>query len=350
LAKRKKRNEFLIIPVTLSAVRPDIENSVPSWHGLLSQAVRDVGELRRLLRLPDDTGLPRAADDFPLFVPRGYVARMRPGDPNDPLLLQVLPHRDELADVSGFVADPVGDNQATVVPGLLQKYRGRALLITTGACAVHCRYCFRRHFPYSSAPHSLAEWEPALARIGDDGSLDEVILSGGDPLMLVDDVLSRLAQRVAEIPHIRRLRVHTRLPLVLPERICRELLDWLCGTRLLTIMVVHANHPAEINSDVAKVLTRLLDAGVTVLNQSVLLRGVNDDADVLAELSRQLVELRVMPYYLHQLDRVRGAAHFEVSIETGLKLMAELRRRLPGYAVPLYVRETTGGESKEILA
>lgn len=323
---------------------------MPPWQRLLSQAVRDVGELRRLLRLPDNTGLPQTADQFPLFVPRGFVSRMRPGDPNDPLLLQVLPRRGELVDASGFTADPVDDNQATIAPGLLQKYRGRALLITTGACAVHCRYCFRRHFPYSTAPHSFAAWEPALARIAGDRSLDEVILSGGDPLMLVDEFLSRLAQRLVEIPHIQRLRVHTRLPIILPERVCRKLLDWLCGTRLLPIVVVHANHPAEIDSAVARALTRLVDSGVTVLNQSVLLRSVNDNADVLTNLSRRLVELRVMPYYLHQLDRVRGAAHFEVPIERGLELITELRRRLPGYAVPRYVRETAGGECKELLA
>jgi EF-P beta-lysylation protein EpmB len=317
---------------------------------LVKEAIRDADELRRVLGLPDDCLAARAPDSFPLFVPRGYAARMRPGDRNDPLLLQVLPLAEELDDVPGFVADPVDDRQATRAAGLLHKYQGRVLLVTTGACAVHCRYCFRRHFPYSDAPHSLAEWEPGLAQIAADASIEEVILSGGDPLMLVDDWLRRLAHRFAEISHVRRLRVHTRLPIVVPERVDSELLDWLCGTRLLPVVVVHANHPAEIGAEVADALTRLVDAGVTVLNQSVLLRRVNDDAEVLAELSRRLVELRVMPYYLHQLDRVSGAAHFEVPIETGLRLMAELRKRLPGYAVPRYVRETPGGEHKEPLA
>jgi EF-P beta-lysylation protein EpmB len=316
----------------------------------VKEAIRDVDELCRVLRLPDDCLAAQAADHFPVFVPRGYAARMRPGDPNDPLLLQVLPLAEELHDSPGFVADPVGDRLATRAPGLLHKYQGRVLLVTTGACAVHCRYCFRRHFPYSDAPHALAEWEPGLAAIAADPSIDEVILSGGDPLMLVDDWLRRLAHRLAEIPHVRRLRVHTRLPIVVPERVDCELLDWLCGTRLVPVVVVHANHPAEIGPEVADALTRLVEAGVTVLNQSVLLRRVNDDADVLTELSRRLVELRVMPYYLHQLDRVSGAAHFEVPIETGLRLMAELRRRLPGYAVPRYVREMPGGEFKEPLA
>jgi EF-P beta-lysylation protein EpmB len=308
--------------------------------------------LRRVLHLSDDclAGALSASRDFPLFVPRGYAARMRPGDPNDPLLLQILPHAQELYDSPGFVTDPVGDGEATLTPGVLHKYQGRVLLIITGACAVHCRYCFRRHFPYAESPHSLAEWEPALEQIAADRSIEEVILSGGDPLMLVDDWLSRLADRLSAIPHVRRLRVHTRLPIVLPERVDAELLEWLCGTRLLPIVVVHANHPAEISPDVADALTRLVEAGVVVLNQSVLLRRVNDDADVLAELCRRLVELRVMPYYLHQLDRVSGAAHFEVPIEIGLRLMAELRQRLPGYAVPRYVRETAGAGHKEPLA
>lgn len=318
----------------------------------MKEAVRDAGELCRLLHLPDAAAEEaiRAAGDFPLFVPRAYIAQMRRGDPDDPLLLQVLPVAAELIDAPGFVDDPVGDAPASLVPGLIHKYQGRVLLITTGACAVHCRYCFRRKFPYTETPHSLLQWEPAIARIEADSSVDEVILSGGDPLTLTDGGLSRLADRLAAISHLRRLRIHTRLPIVLPERVCDELLDWLRGTPLTPIVVVHANHPAEISSAVGRALTRLVDAGVTVLNQSVLLKNVNDDADVLADLSLRLVEHRVMPYYLHQLDRVHGAAHFEVAIERGLQLIAELRRRLPGYAVPRYVREVPGTEHKELLA
>lgn len=337
------------IPVVALAVRA--ENRVPTWHRLMKEAVRDVGELCRALRLPADC-LPaavHAARDFPVFAPAGYVARMRPGDPHDPLLLQVLPLADELAESPNFVADPVGDRRAAVAPGLLQKYRGRVLMVTTGACAIHCRYCFRRHFPYSQAPHSPAAWEPALEWIASDASIEEVILSGGDPLTLVDPWLGRLADRLAAIPHIQRLRIHTRLPIVLPERVCNELFNWLRGTRLSPIVVVHANHPAEICPQVRVALTRLVDAGVTVLNQSVLLRRINDNADILTELCRRLVGLRVMPYYLHQLDRVSGASHFEVPEEIGLRLMAELRKRLPGYAVPRYVRETPGAEHKEPL-
>lgn len=322
------------------------------WQQTFREAVRDPLELCRMLELPAEFAAAaiRAADAFPLFAPRGYLAQMRPGDPADPLLRQVLPLEAELEATPGFAADPVGDAAAALHAGLLQKYHGRALMVTTGACAVHCRYCFRRHFPYSEGPHSLAAWEPALAELAADPSIEEVLLSGGDPLSLTDTWLAQLAERLAAIGHLRRLRIHTRLPIVIPERVCDELLGWLRGTRLAPLVVVHANHPAELWPEVAAALGRLVDAGIPVLNQAVLLRGVNDDVNVLAELSRRLVDLRVMPYYLHQLDRVQGAAHFEVPEETGRRLIAELRTRLPGYAVPRYVRETAGEQSKKVLA
>ncbi|HEV7226439.1 MAG TPA: EF-P beta-lysylation protein EpmB [Pirellulales bacterium] len=346
-------NESSILTHPDESVRPGA--GLPAgrpWQRALREAVRDPRELCRLLKLPPEheAAAVRAAGAFGLFAPRGYVARMRVGDPHDPLLRQVLPLGEELVEAPGFAADPVGDAAATLHAGLLQKYQGRALMVTTGACAVHCRYCFRRHYPYSEGPHSLAEWEPALERLAADASIDEVLLSGGDPLTLVDPWLARLAERLAQIGHLRRLRVHTRLPIVIPERVCDELLAWLRGTRLTPIVVVHANHPAEISPAVAAALGRLVDAGIPVLNQAVLLRGVNDDVDALAELCRRLVDLRVMPYYLHQLDRVEGAAHFEVAEETGRRLIAELRRRLPGYAVPRYVRETAGELGKSVLA
>jgi EF-P beta-lysylation protein EpmB len=271
---------------------------------------------------------------------------MRPSDAADPLLRQVLPIDAESITATGFTADPVGDHAAELRPGLIHKYQGRVLMVTTGACAVHCRYCFRRHFPYEEAPKSLAAWEPAFQAIAEDSTISEVILSGGDPLTLVDPLLARLADRLAEIPHVRRLRVHTRLPIVIPQRVTDELLAWLCGTRLTPIMVVHANHPAEIDSTVATELSRLVEAGIPVLNQAVLLRSVNDDVAVLAELCERLVNLRVMPYYLHQLDRVAGAAHFEVPLQRGRELMAQLQSRLPGYAVPRYVQEIAGEEHK----
>ena len=274
---------------------------------------------------------------------------MEKGDPTDPLLRQVLPVESELLSPQGFTADPVDDDSATLSPGLLQKYSSRALLITTGACAVHCRYCFRRHFPYSESPRSPDDWQPAIDRIAADPTIDEVLLSGGDPLTLVDEHLAELARRLAEVPHLRRLRVHTRLPIMIPQRVTEELLAWLRGTRLAPIMVIHANHGQEVDEPTAAALARLVDAGIPVLNQSVLLAGVNDSAEALIDLSRRLVDLRVMPYYLHQLDRVQGAAHFEVPISRGLELITQMRAALPGYAVPRYVQEVAGEANKVVL-
>jgi EF-P beta-lysylation protein EpmB len=323
-----------------------------AWQRALKEAVRDPDELCRLLELPVEIGpaARRAAEQFPLFVPRGYLARMRRGDPHDPLLRQVLPLEAETATVSGFTADPVGDRPAEFAPGLLQKYAGRALMVTTGACAVHCRYCFRRHFPYAGGPRSPADWAPALDALASDASIHEVLLSGGDPLTLTDDRLGQLAERLAAIPHLRRLRVHTRLPIVIPERVCDDLLAWLRGTRLTPIVVVHANHAAELDGPTAAALGRLVDAGIPVFNQTVLLRGVNDQVLALVELCERLVDLRVTPYYLHQLDRVAGAAHFEVPEVEGLRLVESLRGRLPGYAMPRYVREVEGAPYKTPLA
>jgi EF-P beta-lysylation protein EpmB len=330
-------------------VRPE---HLLSWRHAIKNAVRDGGELCRILNVDKDLvgSSAAASSDFPVFAPWEFIRRMTPGDPCDPLLRQVLATTNEEHSPPGFADDPVGDDAATLSPGLIRKYRSRALLIATGACAIHCRYCFRRHFPYEAAPKSVDDWQPALDQIAADRELDEVILSGGDPLTLVDETLGELAQQIARIDHIQRLRIHTRLPIVIPQRVTGDLLAWLRGTRLATIMVVHANHPNEIDEPVAQSLTRLADAGVPVLNQAVLLREVNDDAKSLVELSRRLVNLRVMPYYLHQLDRVRGAAHFEVPLEHGLELVAEMRRQLPGYAVPRFVQETAGKESKLVLA
>jgi L-lysine 2,3-aminomutase len=319
-----------------------------SWQQAMKEAIRDAGELCELLDLPADfaAAASQASQLFPLFVPRPFLARMRRGDPNDPLLRQVLPLLAETAPTEGFTLDPVGDASATVQPGLLHKYKGRVLMVTTGACAVHCRYCFRRHFPYENGPRSLDDWQPAIAEIEADDSIHEVILSGGDPLTLVDNLLARLAERLAEVPHLQRLRVHTRLPIMIPQRVNSALLDWLAGTRLTPIMVIHANHAAEIDDTVSSAIGRLVDAGIPLLNQAVLLRGVNDTATALAKLCERLVDLRVMPYYLHQLDRVAGAAHFEVPVERGRQLIAELRTRLPGYAVPRYVQEIAGAPHK----
>ncbi|MGC6486886.1 MAG: EF-P beta-lysylation protein EpmB, partial [Planctomycetota bacterium] len=301
------------------------------------------------LGLPDSLRAPArdAARAFGLVAPEAFVARMRHGDPNDPLLAQVLPVGAELAPAPpNFVADPCGDAEALRAPGLLQKYRGRALLIVTGVCAVACRYCFRREFPYADGPSGLAQWRPALDVLRDSHDVEEVLLSGGDPLMRPDDWLAQLVGQLESIPHLRRLRLHTRLPVVIPDRVDDALLTWLGETRLAPTVVVHSNHPDEIDEDCASALRRLVQRGVPVLNQTVLLRGVNDDADTLTELSRRLLDARVMPYYLHQLDPVRGAQHWEVPVERGHELIAALRGRLPGFGVPRYVREVVGAAHK----
>ena len=329
---------------------PDLEGD--DWRKILSESIRDPDELIELLALPDSLREParQAARLFPLVVPRGYLARMTLGNPHDPLLAQVLPLETELTLAAGFLTDPVGDGAARRAPGLLQKYHGRALLVTTGVCAVHCRYCFRRHYPYQDEPRRLEDWNEAFATIAADPSIHEVILSGGDPLMLTDSRLDALWQLLSKISHVSRIRVHSRLPIVVPERMTRRLLEIFTGRRPTTILVVHANHAQEIAGSCAQTLQQMVRCGIPVLNQAVLLKGVNDSLAAQVELCETLVDRGVFPYYLHQLDRVAGAAHFETAEEVGVRLIEEMRKRLPGYAVPRYVRETAGGFHKEIIA
>lgn len=326
-------------------------SETPSWQQSFAAAIRSPQELWSRLGLPAELfpAAVEAAREFPLMVPESYLARIQPGNLNDPLLRQVLPLGDELVDSQGFVSDPVGDNFARTAPGLLQKYQGRALLVLTGTCAVHCRYCFRRHYPYDSDPKRSEDWSPALEVIAADPTLHEVLLSGGDPLVLSDGRLRDFIRDLEHIPHVRRLRIHSRLPIVLPNRITIELLDTLLSSRLTPIVVVHANHPHEIVGDCSSALKMLVRGGLTTLNQAVLLKGINDSVDALQVLCERLIDLGVVPYYLHQLDRVRGAAHFEVDEATGKSLIAELQRRLPGYAVPRYVREEPGLPFKQPL-
>jgi len=321
-----------------------------AWQAELRDAIRDPAELCEALGLPvDPAETAAAAGQFPLVVPASFLARIEHGNPADPLLLQVMPTPAEQAVVEGYASDPVGEAAAALAPGLLQKYAGRALLIVTGVCAVHCRYCFRREFPYSEITPGDAAWTPALDALAADPSIHEIILSGGDPLSLTDRRLALLVDRLAALPHLQRLRVHTRLPIVIPSRVTDELLAWLTGTRLTPIMVLHANHARELDAHVAAAADRLRRAGVMLLNQAVLLRGVNDTVDAQHDLSLRLIEIGVVPYYLHQLDRVHGAAHFEVPIAHGKEIIAELRRRLPGYAVPQYAQEQPGAKHKSPL-
>lgn len=318
------------------------------WRKELAAAVTDPAELLELLEL-DPALLPAArlaAALFGLKVPRAFIASMRRGDPCDPLLLQVLPLGAESAPSPGFVSDPVGDVAALRAPGLIAKYRGRALLMTTGACAVHCRYCFRRAFPYEDGALTPARLAAAIEALTTMPGLDEVILSGGDPLALPTSRLLHITDALRALPGLRRLRIHTRTPVVLPARVDDALLTWLRGLPWRTVTVLHVNHPRELSADVRAAVAALAATGTLLLNQAVLLRGVNDDEDTLAELSLELLEAGVTPYYLHLLDRVTGTAHFEVTEARAALLHAGLLRRLPGYLVPKLVREVAGAPSK----
>ncbi len=332
-----------IARITAKSSRPEAYPK-PRWRRELATAIRQPEVLLQALGL-EHYESPLSRSGFGMLVPHSYVARMRKGEPRDPLLLQVLPGGHESGYAAGYGTDPVGDLAAMAIPGLIHKYQGRVLLLLTGACAIHCRYCFRQHFPYSAnIGHRL--WDTWLAHIRADTSIHEVIFSGGDPLTLDDRRLSEFVEQLAEIPHLRTLRIHTRLPIVLPSRVTEALLSWLTGTRLQPVMVIHANHPQEIDSEVAQALRRIRTAGVLLLNQSVLLRGINDCSSTLATLSRVLFEADTLPYYLHLLDRVQGAHHFEVSEKEALRLMKELRASLPGYLLPRLVKEEGGKVSK----
>jgi EF-P beta-lysylation protein EpmB len=329
----------------MAAIIPRIEHpeNVPDWQSALAEAIGSVEELLDLLQI-DSGQRPATAipGDFPLRVPHSFAARMKTGNINDPLLRQVLPLPAESATVPGYLPDPLAERAAMATPGLLHKYHGRALLTVTGACAIHCRYCFRRHFPYSDANPVAAHREQALAYLRSHGEISEVILSGGDPLVLPDRRLRELAAQLAAIAHIQTLRLHTRLPIVLPARIDTQLLDWLGNHPGRKVMVLHCNHPNEINAEVAAAMQELAHAGVTLLNQSVLLAGINDSAAILKDLSESLFTAGVLPYYLHQLDRVQGAAHFEVTDTRARELLQQLHATLPGYLVPRLVREIPG--------
>jgi EF-P beta-lysylation protein EpmB len=319
-----------------------------AWQVALKNLVTDPAELLQLLAL-DPALLPAAMQAsrlFPLRAPRAFIARMKKGDIDDPLLRQVLPLAEELEEAPGYSRDPLGEKAVNPVQGLLHKYHGRVLLTVAAGCAINCRYCFRRYFSYAENNPSQAGWQHALDYIAGDSSIAEVILSGSDPLIATDDYLARLAQKIAAIAHVKTLRIHTRLPIVLPERIVPEFSAWFTATRLRPVLAVHCNHPQEINDEVRVALQSLKNAGICLLNQTVLLKGVNDAAAVLVELSDRLFTAGVMPYYLHVLDRVQGAQHFDISEERAKQLAAEMARQLPGYLVPKLVREIPGATAK----
>ena len=322
---------------------------VPPWRKALAEAITDPDELLRLLELPPEPGARLGHGLFPTRVPRGFAARMQRGERRDPLLLQVLPVARETERVAGFVTDPLDELARMPVPGLLHKYRGRVLLTATGACAVHCRYCFRRHFPYPEANPGRDQWHRALDYIGSDTSIREVILSGGDPLSLSDRRLAGLVERLEAIPHLKRLRLHSRLPVVVPQRVDDELTGWLARTRLKTVLVIHCNHARELDDAVRAALGRLATTGILLLNQAVLLRGINDCPETQAALAEALFEAGVLPYYLHQLDPVQGAAHFSVPDDEARRLISALGHALPGYLVPRLIRELPGAAAKTPL-
>jgi EF-P beta-lysylation protein EpmB len=337
--------------ITGIQIKNQVENVVSAkvavWQRELAGAVRDPLVLMQALGLVGEGVSVDAAHQFRLLVPHSYMARMKHGDWHDPLLRQVLPLDAELQVVEGFNHDPVGDNQALVADGVLHKYHGRVLLVTTGSCAVHCRYCFRRHFPYSESNPVKGEWEGALAYIRASPDVREVILSGGDPLTLSDERLTLFFKQLADIPHVTRVRFHSRLPIVLPSRIDAGFLRVIAAIPQQVVMVIHANHAQELAAaDVQQALTALRAADVTLLNQAVLLRGVNDSVQAQVELNESLFAQRVLPYYLHVLDRVAGAAHFEVPESEAVRIVADVRKRLPGFLVPKLVREVAGEKAK----
>jgi EF-P beta-lysylation protein EpmB len=326
-------------------------HALSSWQDQLADLITDPLELLQLLHLnPTQVGYSEAAlRAFPLRVPRVYAARMERGNPRDPLLLQVLPVLAELVETPGYSLDPLEEASATVAPGILHKYRGRVLLIATQACAIHCRYCFRRHFPYAENRQGRREWEQSLSYIERDPSIEEVILSGGDPLALSAAHLDWLFERFSKLPQLRRLRLHTRLPLVLPDRVDARLLEQLRHLPQEVVMVLHANHAQEFDPAVDAACAKLREAGLTLLNQSVLLAGINDAPDTLEALSRRLFAAGVLPYYLHLPDPVQGTGHFAVTDAQGTHLLAALHARLPGYLVPRLVREEAGKPGKTLL-
>lgn len=326
-------------------------NESNSWQHQLATAISDLDHLCQVLELEKSQLGPMAENaqrQFSLRVPQAFVDRIEKGNPNDPLLLQVLPQSIEMQPSPGYELDPLQESKASPVSGVLHKYESRALLTMTGACAVNCRYCFRRHYPYSERVPGISQWNAALDYVRSDLAINEVILSGGEPLLLKDEVLSTFIDKLEAIPHLNTLRIHTRMPIVIPDRLTDALVTRLTTSRLKVVMVLHSNHARELDDNVAQALSSL--KAICLLNQSVLLKGVNDSAKVLIDLSWRLHEIGVLPYYLHVLDPVEGAMHFDLPEEEAKSLMMKITEKLPGYLVPRLVREVPGMKSKQWVA
>ncbi|MEP0354183.1 EF-P beta-lysylation protein EpmB [Paraglaciecola sp.] len=335
----------------MSQIIPKKPLSVESnWQKELATAFTDPVSLLNYLNLPVDnfTKDIAARQLFPMRVPRPFANRMQKGNALDPLFLQVFTSKHEFSNSAGYSSDPLNEQNNTQ-PGILHKYQNRLLLLVRGGCAVNCRYCFRRHFPYSDNHLNKHQWQEALQYIADNPQINEVIYSGGDPLMAKDDFLAWLTQEIEKIPHVIRLRIHTRLPVVIPSRITPELISWFSESRLKPVMVVHVNHANEIDLEFASAMNKLKQAGVTLLNQAVLLKGVNDTTEQQVALSEKLFSIGVMPYYLHVLDKVSGAEHFDLPDKIATELMQDIIKNLPGYLVPKLVREIGGQPGKTPL-
>jgi EF-P beta-lysylation protein EpmB len=322
--------------------------ALDSWNQVLSGATRDVKTLLNQLDIPitDLNKRQQACLDFPLLVPQPFINKMEKGNASDPLLLQVLPQVSELESAEGYINDPLAEKHSNLQKGLIHKYHSRVLVLLSTGCAVNCRYCFRRHFPYQENRIGKNDWQEILSYVAKDSSIEELILSGGDPLMLNDQQLEKFIKQAEEIPHLQRLRIHTRLPVVIPQRITNKLVNVLHSSRFDCIMVLHINHSKEIDNQLFNALSKLKVVGITLLNQAVLLRDINDTVDDQIDLSKSLFKAGVLPYYLHLLDKVSGAQHFDIEQDDALILHAQLLRSLSGYLVPKLVREEPGKGSK----
>lgn len=332
-------------------LQSEIQHYQKNWRQQLAEAINTIEDLCDYLHLSTDD-LPvsvSAAKSFPLRVPLNFADCMEKGNPNDPLLRQVLPIHDEMTAYPGFSNNPVGDLESVTQAGVLHKYHGRVLLINTGSCAINCRYCFRRNFPYADFQLSKQKEAAAVQTIRNDASISEVILSGGDPLLLSDERLTRLLQELSGIKHLRRIRIHSRIPIVLPARITGDLLHQFAQSSKQIILVVHCNHAQEINGRVSAACNALKEKGITLFNQSVLLKDVNDNARVLCDLSEQLFKHGIIPYYLHLLDKATGTGHFEVSRTEAVELFKQIQSKLPGYLVPKLVEEQAGAAAKQYV-
>jgi len=352
LRQSNKLTEPEVVNITSKPASIASDAPSSSWQHELAASRMAIGELLDTLSINGKQrqqvlSAENIPANFPLRVTQSYLNRIEKGNVNDPLLRQILPLADELQLTPGFSNDPLDESTYNALPGLLHKYSGRALLLVTKACAIHCRYCFRRHFPYDDNLPGKANWQPVFDYLAADHSIKEAIFSGGDPLAANDQHLAWLSSQLAQIPHIRRLRIHSRLPVVLPQRVDAALLKWLENWPGQRVMVIHCNHPNELDKSVKHALMSLRETGVTLLNQSVLLRGVNDNAKTLISLSEKLFEMGVLPYYLHLLDAVQGAAHFAVDKQKALTLSKAMNSRLPGFLVPKLVTEIAGTQSKQ---